>query len=128
MLLQENQIVIIRSLLELIETSIEGIRHIQYRLGSFENMMSSTIYLLEDVVHAVLCIKRTFSLIGESIEQINHFLNYIYNIEFILSNIVTDYENKQFDNALFRLDKYLIPEFSGLYKETSEYYFPFIVS
>jgi hypothetical protein len=89
--------------------------------------MGSTIYLLDDVVHAFLCIERTFSLIDESIEQTN-FLDYLYKIEFVLSNLVTDYENKQVDNAVFRLDKYLIPQFTGLYEETSQYYFPFIVS
>lgn len=128
MQLQENQIVIVREVLELMETCIECITYMGYQLSLTEIIMNSTIYLLEDVIQAFLCIKRTFSPIFENIEQSDYFKETIYSIEIILLELISDYKYGQVSGALKNLDKYLIPQFTGWYQETSKYFLPFIVS
>lgn len=117
---------VLRALLELIETCLEGLRYIHFRLN--ENIMSSTIYLLEDVVDSFFSIHYHLNPFNEKLEKSEYIQDYIYTLEYMLSELISDYEHRHIDNALIRLENYIIPQFTKLYEETSRNYIPFIIS
>lgn len=121
----EKQIGIMKQSLELSETILEGLQHIQKLLG--EGKFEQTIYLYEDVLLA-------FSAIEKSVEPLKDELNSetfnsaTTNLKYIMELVVDHYEEKNYAKVQEVMQFTLVPQFKKVKQELELAFKPYLQS
>ena len=116
---------VIRNILGLAETSMDGLNHIASRLG--EGHFDSTVNLMEDVVEAVYHIESSINLFSNKLGP-NSLEIATANLRLALGSVVHAYEHGQRAKALLFLKHNLIPAFTRWQEELNLCLSPYVAS
>lgn len=121
----EKHIEVMKKSLDLSETILEGLQHIQKLLNAGKSEQS--IFMFEDTLQAYATIGKT---IGVAVKEIKNDSIPAKQAEFskAVDLGVTAYENKNYSKVLEILQFTLIPRFKRLKKELEEAFNPYILS
>ena len=114
---------VMRNILNLSETSMDGLHHIASRLeeGHFE----STVILMEDVVEAVYHIESSVLHFADKLEP-NGLDSATANLRLALNSVVHAYEQGQRAKALVFMQQNLLPAFARWREELNVCLSPYV--
>lgn len=110
----ENNIDVIRKSVELSDTVIDGLQHIQSLL--FRGMNTEAIHLFEDVLYAYITIERSIRQILENL-AIQNPVKSITSIKVTIDIIISSFEQNRYEDVDSVIESELIPQFKNLKKE-----------
>lgn len=116
---------VIRQSLEVGETALEGLEHVNKQLaqGRFE----SAIVLYNDVIQGIDEITQSFKVLGRDIpfEPINELTDGLFEE---ISEIVSQFENADYTQAQITLKDRLLPSYKAWYKQLTNLLQPYILT
>ncbi|WP_077214806.1 hypothetical protein [Bacillus dakarensis] len=121
----EKHIEVMKQSLELSETILEGLQHIQKLLS--EGKSEQTIFLFEDTLLAYETISKAINL---AVTELNNESISAKQAEFSQAAdlVVTAYEEKNYAKVQEILQFTLVPQFKKLKEELEQAFNPFVVS
>lgn len=121
----EQQLEVMRRILELSETCIEGLEHIRTRL--YEGYMQEILYLVEDVLYAFCQIDFTLKVL-KLLPEIEEITDVTVEVENALSDLLYEYEQQDINAVIVRLNHELLPTFRLWNQKMYLFFNPHILS
>ncbi|SFE52152.1 hypothetical protein [Alteribacillus iranensis] len=121
----EKHIHVMKQSVELTDTMIEGLQHIQSLFS--EGKMESTMFLFEDIVTAFSSVEGAIQPVMEELSQ-QDLDNHLQRVRNALEVTVTAYERKQYGKVQEIIQFTLLPQTTSLQQNLETAFQPYILS